>query len=112
MHKNKIMFHGLRHYREYVFFRAHPLIIFDNLYDDGTWEIFSFFETSVEFYYIQTCFEDRDEFFAFVMRMKSYSMYETGVEVFPEDRILLLSTCTNQSPDTRYVLAARLMRPD
>ena len=84
-------------------------MLFDSLYEDGVWEVFAFFRASIEFYYIQTYFRRRSEYFALISEMKARSMYETGVEIFPTDRVLLLSTCTNETEDTRFVLAARLV---
>jgi len=108
--RRDIMFHSLRYYRDYNFFASHPVVSFDTLYEDGVWEIFSFMRTDIKFYYIQTHFKDRDEFFEMATKIKDRSLYDTGVEIFPDDRILLLSTCTNETEDTRFVLAARLVR--
>ena len=107
--KRDIMFHAIRYFKDYSFYKDHPTIIFDSLYEDGVWEIFSFFITSVDFYYIQTDFADKHEFYQLALEIKSRSMYETGINVSSDDRILLLSTCAGGAPDTRCVLAARLV---
>ena len=86
-------------------------MIFNTLYEDSVWEVFAFMKTTTDFYYIQVEFEDREEFYDMAREIKERSLYDTGIEIAPEDRILILSTCTNQAQNIRYVLAARLARP-
>ena len=106
-----IMFHSLRFYADENYYKTHPIITFNTIYDDYTWEIFSFYRTSTDFYYTQVNFQDDAEFDALLKEMKSRSIYDTGIEVTTEDRILTLSTCTNDPHnDTRFVVNARLVQ--
>jgi len=108
MRENK-MFHAIRYYRSADYFKKHRFIIFDTLYDNYVWEVFSFYRARTDFNYIKVFFRDDDDFFNLARQMKNMSMYDTGVTVTKEDRILTLSTCTNEDPDTRFVLNARLI---
>ena len=38
------------------------------------------------------------------------SLYDTGVDVLPSDKILTLSTCSHEFEDARFVVVARLVR--
>jgi len=111
---NGTMFHNVRFYMQQEFFEAHPLIkvvIEDYLF---VYEIFSAFSTRVDrayrmdFDYIQVLFEDDEEFAGLVEEMMRRSLHETDVVASGDDRILVLSTCTNVNRNTRYVVAARL----
>ena len=111
---NGTMFHDVRHYMRREFFEAHPyikVITDDQLF---IYEIFSAFSTRVDrayrmdFDYIQVLFEDEEEFRDLLNEMMRRSVYDTGVTARWNDRILVLSTCTNVNRNTRYVVAARL----
>jgi len=112
---NGTMFHNVRYYMNREFFEAHSHIkVFtdDRLF---IYEIFSTFSTRVDrayrmdFDYIQVVFENEEEFGDLVDEMMRRRMFETGAVASGEDRILVLSTCTNVNRNTRYVVVARLM---
>ena len=110
--RQDIMFHSLRYYQSWSFFNDHRYIVFNTLYENHVWEIFSFYRAETSFPYIQVYFSSEQEFMSLVKEMKARSMYDTGVEVKPGDHILTLSTCTNDSSDTRFVLNARRLSPE
>lgn len=107
--KQDTMFHSLRYYLSEDYFQQHRHIRFQTAYGDYTWEVFSFYRTDISFPYIQVLFPTPEAFYSLALQMKSKSLYETGVTIHPEDRILTLSTCTNESEDTRFVLNAKLI---
>lgn len=51
------------------------------------------------------------EFLDYIGRMKARSLYDTGVEVAAEDKIMTLSTCSG-SGDDRFVVLAKRVEPD
>ena len=104
------MFHSINYYRDEEYFYNHRYIIFNTIYEDNVWEVFSFFETHISFYYIQVFFNSEKDFLSLAAEINKKSMYGTGIEIKEGDRILTLSTCTNLDPDTRYVLCARLVK--
>jgi len=109
--RQDIMFHSLRYYQSWSFFNEHRYIVFNTIYENHVWEIFSFYRAETSFPYIQVFFSSEQEFMSLAREMKERSMYDTGVEVRPGDHILTLSTCTNDSDDTRFVLNARRLSP-
>jgi sortase B len=74
--------------------------------------VFSFYITDISFNYIQVIFNSQNEFYELLTEMKARSIYDTGVEVRPDDRVLTLSTCANNPQNERFVLNARLIRDD
>lgn len=107
---NGTMFHNLRYYVEgdgQAFFEAHPEIQIITQGEALIYEIFSVFITRVDFNYIQTNFAP-GEFAGLVEELNRRNTLDTGIYATEEDRLLLLSTCTNISRDTRIVVAGRL----
>jgi len=109
--KKDIMFHSLRYYQSWDYFNEHRYIIFNTIYENYVWEVFSFYKADVSFPYIQVVFPSENAFFALAAEMKERSMYDTGVDLKYGDHILTLSTCTNEAEDTRFVLNARRLDP-
>jgi len=104
-----IMFHGLRNFRSREFFDRNSRIRFSTLYDDYEWEIFSFYQTNIDFPYLTVEFGDEWEYW--LGQFAERSMHEVDVDLAGVDRILTLSTCTGADPDERYVVHARLVAP-
>jgi sortase B len=110
--RKDIMFHALRNYQSKDYFESHRFVTFNTAFEDGVWEVFSFYRTSIYFAYVQVLFDTEEDFLNMAGEMKSRSMYDTGVTVNPGDRILTLSTCTNEREDTRFVLNAKLVKQE
>jgi len=109
--RDDVMFHSLRNYTSKEYFEKHRYVTFNTEYADQTWEVFSFYNVNARsFYYIQVIFPTHDDFVKLLMEMKSRSIYDTGVEVSLDDRVLVLSTCVGGNDrNERYVLNARLV---
>ena len=104
------MFHSLRYYMEKDYFDSHRYVIFNTIYEDNVWEVFSFFKSNISFNYIKVYFGSEQDFLELAAEITERSIYETGIEIKEGDRILILSTCTNEDRDTRYVLCARMIK--
>ena len=104
------MFHTISYYTDEDFFNNHRYVIFNTIYEDNVWEVFAFFKTDVSFNYIKVFFRSERDFLKLAAEMTERSMYDTGIEIKTGDRILTLSTCTNQESYTRYVLCARMIK--
>jgi len=100
------MFHDIRNYNNTAYFEAHKKISLQTLNEDTLWEIFSFYETDTDFYYNAVSFADADDFVSFANMLKEKSIYKPAANFTADSRILTLSTCTNRSDNSRYVLHA------
>ncbi|MDR2939834.1 MAG: class B sortase [Clostridiales bacterium] len=109
--KDGSKFHDIRNYNlegEH-YLDTHKYINLVTLYDNTLWEIFSFYSTDISFNYLETNFNSAEEKEAFIREIRSRSFYVDDMEVTTDDKILTLSTCTNQEEDTRYVVHAKLI---
>jgi len=110
-----IMFHSIRYYVSKDYFEEHRYITFNTEYANQSWEIFSVHRTlyDFDFDFIQVFFPSHDDFVELLMEMKSRSIYDTGVDVSPTDRVLTLVTCVERgASNERYVVNARLRVSD
>jgi len=108
-----IMFHSVRYYVDESYYMEHPYVIFDTLHHAYVFEVFTFYMADVnEHYYIHVNWPEDVAYKQYLDKVVGMSYYDTGVEVGVEDVILTLSTCTNISDDTRYVLSAKLISID
>lgn len=73
------------------------------------WQIFSVYKIEAESYYITTDFSSTEAFEEFITTMENRSIYDFGVNVTSEDRLLTLSTCFNDK-GTRLVVQAKLVK--
>lgn len=103
------MFHDLMYYADKQYFESHPFIYLTTPYEETIWEVFAFYKTGIDFYYIQTSFEDSEQFGGFIKQITEKSIYSSGVRADISDKILTLSTCSNNSGDHRFVLHAKLL---
>ena len=73
------------------------------------WQIFSVYKIEAESYYITTDFSDNDSFATFANTMRSRSIYDFGVNITSNDKLLTLSTCYNDN-GVRLVVQAKLVK--
>ncbi len=103
-------FTPLLNYKRQEFFNNHKYIELATLDGVYTYEIFSVYSTSVDFYYIDTVFESKADYEDFIEKCAKKTRYSTGVEVSGDDTILTLSTCDYSKRDWRFVVQARLVK--
>ena len=73
-----------------------------------TYQVFSTYSIKPEDYYINTIFNSDEEFDKFIKKLKSRSVYDYGIDVSANDKILTLSSCMNEGTK-RVVLHAKLI---
>ncbi len=112
--KSGNMFGTLDKYSSEEFYKEHPVIQFDSIYEKGTYEVMYVFrskiysEEDVVFKYYQ--FIDagsEQEFNSNMQEMASMSLYDTGVTASYGDHLLTLSTCDYYVNDGRFVVVAK-----
>ncbi len=112
--KDGSMFGDLDLYRKESFWREHPRISFDTLYEERTYEIIAVFrsrvyqpEEDVFKYYQFYQADNQEEFSWFYENIKELSLYDTGVTAAFGDTFLTLSTCAYHVEDGRFVVVAK-----
>ena len=114
--KDGSMFGDLDLYGKESFYKEHPTVSFDTLYEERTYEIVAVFRSQVynvdddvfkyyQFYEAETQ-EDFEDFYG---NIKELSLYDTGVEAEFGDTFLTLSTCAYHVKDGRLVVVAKRM---
>lgn len=103
-------FTPLLNYKNVDFFKDHQIIEFATLDKIYKFQIFSVYKTDTSFYYIETDFDNKEEYGEFLKSLKEKSEYDTEVEVNSNDTILTLSTCDYSIKDGRYVVHAKLIK--
>ena len=76
------------------------------------YEVFSIYQTEKEYYYLQTDFNNDDEYLNFIETLKNRSIKNFGVELKSEDQILTLSTCANDNNYRVVLHAKKIVTPD
>jgi len=112
--KSGKMFGNLNYYSKESYYKEHPRIHFDTIYEEGRYQIMYVFrsriynEDDIVFKYYQ--FFDvatPEEFDSNMNEMKKLSLYDTGVTATYGDRLITLSTCDNSEQDGRFVVVAK-----
>lgn len=112
--KNDKMFGTLDEYEDEAYWKKHPLIRFDTLYERGEYEIVAVFLSQVYrrnddvFKYYQFFGADTQaEFDGFYQNIKALALYDTGVGAEYGNSFLTLSTCAYHVKNGRLVIVAR-----
>lgn len=104
-------FSKLFRFTDLSFAKANPAISLASEEDRMDWEIFAVFYTDISFDYIQVHVND-EQFLNIVNTAKNLSLYDYGIDVTTEDKILTLSTCSDRDGSDgthRFVVMARLL---
>ena len=111
-----MMFHELLKYNDINFYKQHPVITFDSIYNEAQWKIIAYIKVSgnmnenTNFNYLRGSFKDKYDFMNFVYQIEMRSLYYCPVDVNEKDQLLMLSTCSYEANNYRTVLVARKVR--
>lgn len=112
--KSGKMFGDLDKYSDESYYKEHPIIQFDTIYEKGIYAIMYVFrskvynEDEIVFKYYQFIeANSAEEFYSNMNEMSGMSLYDTGVTAAYGDRLLTLSTCDSSEPDGRFVVVAK-----
>ncbi|MEK5334210.1 class B sortase [Lysinibacillus sp. FSL W8-0992] len=110
--KDGTMFGSLKNYLNQDYANAHPTIYLDTLYEGYDVEVFAAYETTIDFYYIETEFKTDEEFIQFIGEVQKRSTIDMNVDVGSDDKIITLSTCKDSviSDDHRFVVQGKLVK--
>ena len=113
--KDGSMFGSLVKYADKKYAQTHPIINFNTLNEDRSYEVVLAFysrvytnqDTNVFRYYKYTDLSDEKTFNNYIAQSKASAIYQTGVDVKYGDRILVLSTCNYHTENGRFVVLAK-----
>lgn len=118
------MFTKLKEYKDIENYKKAPVIEFNTLYKNYKWKIFAVFITNSKpeqdngyvfnFTFTDLPWNDEEQyvemFSNYISKTKERSLYNTGVDVLPTDRLLTLTTTSNEFKGARIVVLARMVR--
>ena len=88
--------------------KNNQIISFNTLYAQLRFQIFAIYITTPDFDYIINNYVYPQNYTKFLAEVKSRSIYDFGVDVTNEDKILTLSTCAENGAK-RIVIHAKLI---
>lgn len=108
------MFGNLDNYKSADYYKKHPYIAFDTIYEKAVYQVMYVFqshiytEDEITFKYYQMIdIASEREFESNMKSMQEISLYNTGVEAVFGDQLLTLSTCDYSEDDGRFVVVAK-----
>lgn len=112
--KNDTMFGTLDNYADSDFQMAHPTLTLTTAQEVRTYEIFAAVETRVLYtdesgyrYYDHAGDLSETDFAALIDWLKDTALYDTGVTPSYGEQLLILSACSYQTENGRFLVAAR-----
>lgn len=112
--KNKTMFGTLPEYAKKEYWEKHPVIDFDTLYEQGSYEVVAAFYSRIYGegeegfrYYAYKNLSAETIFDEFKAGVEKEALYDTGKTLSYGDTVLLLSTCSYHADDGRFVVVAK-----
>lgn len=111
---NGSMFRSLLRYEQKDYWKAHPVIRFDTLYEEQEFEVVAAFydrvyyknENGFKFYQFIDAADEAD-FDNAVAQFRDKSLYDTGVDAEFGDQLITLVTCAYHTDNGRFVVVAR-----
>lgn len=106
--RNNMMFHELVNYADEGYFNSHQRVLIYT--PDGTcstYQVFAFYKSPKRSVTYDCSYASTGEYQAYLDYIADTSWYHNGTVVTTDDRIITLSTCSNEWDDTRYVVHAK-----
>ncbi len=113
-----LMFSNLDKYKTLEGYKESPIIEYSTLYETYYFKIFGAFISNAKlsddngnfFNFIVTDFLTDEKFMGFVDEIEKRSIFKTGVNVQPDDKLITLVTCSHEFDSARLVVVGRLLR--
>lgn len=99
---DKVPFNELEKYYSYDYYKEHKNITLELSQEKRTYEIFSVYVETSDFTYMNLNFNDSDDWYNHLLKLKNNSMYNTGIDVTSDSEILILQTCSNNREYSSY----------
>ena len=107
----------LQKYKSLDYYKENPLFAFDSLYEEGVYKIFAVFymagnaSDKLFYNYMKAGFDSEEDFQNHINQLTARSIFLTTVDINPGDRLVLLTTCTDETDNLRLIVAGRKIRP-
>ncbi len=116
---NGEFFSPVRKYKSLDYYKEHPIIHFDTLYEEADYVILAAFmvdasdttETAFAYHDVHD-FNTQETYDAFFEEVEKRSYFQTEIPHTIDDRYLTLSTCDYEIKNGRLAVVARKLRPD
>lgn len=108
--KNGSMFGLLGQYKKESFYRQREFFWIYTPTADYRYEIFASYEPSEDSEMYTWWTGPCDAYGEYLKKAKKMSLYDTGVSVKKDDKIVTLSTCTNKGKTYRFVVQGKLVK--
>lgn len=95
-------FNVLEKYYEKSYYENNKYITLETLNNIYTYEIFSVYVETSDFTYMNMNFDNKEDYFMHIKKLKEKSMYPTDVNLNGDDNILILQTCSNHKDYQKY----------
>ncbi len=118
MRRDVQMFAALKEYKTIEGFKNNPIIEFNTLYDDYKFKVYAVFisngstagDNGYVFQYTTPNLANIESFAGFIDQLNQRTLYYTGVDIQPDDKLIVLSTCTYEFDNGRLAVVGRLIR--
>ena len=111
--KNGTMFASLLNYKNEEYYKEHPTIQFDTLYEEQEFEIIAVFESQVYKksdtvfkYYNFLNAENESDYDEYIKNIKALSLYDIDRTARYNEQLITLSTCAYHREDGLFVVVA------
>lgn len=109
------MFHYLIKYNDLSYYREHPVITFNTLYQKGQWKIISILKADADinddfFDFTRASFQNDEDFLEYIYQLRIRSIYNIPVDINEKDQIITLVTCSYELNNYRTVIVAKKIR--
>lgn len=107
-----VMFGTLQNTMRYNWYTDpnNQIITLRTMYDELKYQVFSIYKVEVTTDYLQVIFSSNEEKLEMFNMVKDRSMYDFGITLNEDDKIITLSTCADEN--NRYVLHAVLINDE
>ena len=106
--KNSSMFGTLVNYKDQKYYDAHPVLYYLTPETDYKIELFSGFTADADSDIYRTEIGDTDAYEAFLQELSAKSTFKAGISLSGEDHLVMLSTCSYEFNNARYVVFGKL----
>ena len=103
------IFADVENFKQKEFFDNNKTIIFNNLYSDMEWEVFAVYVVHSDDYFLQSSFRSDEDFFKFIEKIKSVSIFWRDYTPSSDDYILSVHTCSYEYEKAHTIVQAKLV---